>query len=490
VQAETVIDARGKVVSPGFIDMHSHEDATNIILPTADSFVYQGITTAVSGNCGVSLAPFSEMIKEQAASLIGKKNYENVIWRDEWKEFGPYLEDLRKLGSSLNSVPLVGQGAVRAAVMGMTAGRPSEEQMEQMQRIVIECMDSGAFGISTGLIYTPGSYTSTEELIEVTRPAAERGGIYASHVRGEGDTLLKAIEEEIAIARATGAAVEHSHYKAMCEPNWNLAEQGLEMIEKARAEGIDMTADMYLYVAGSTRMAALLPDWAQEGGMQAIAGRLMDADMRVKMAHSMQTEGVFRVDDWSSILVSGSANPVYVGHNIAELAENAGKTPSNWFFDALLETRGEIAIILFTMTEENVKMQLQRSWMMIGTDGWGLPFEGPLAAGAPHPRGMGNYPRLLGKYVREEEILGLEEAIHRCTGLPAEKLKLGQRGLLKEGYYADVVVFNPDTVIDKADFINPYQKPAGIDEVLVNGKLVIHAGQHTQALPGEVLTRR
>jgi N-acyl-D-amino-acid deacylase len=212
--------------------------------------------------------------------------------------------------------------------------------------------------------------------------------------------------------------------------------------------------------------------------------------MRAKMAHSMQTEGVFRVDDWSAILISGSAIPAYVGHNIAELAEKAGKTPSNWFFDALLETGGEIVIILFTMTEDNLKKQLQRPWMMIGTDGWGLPFEGPMAEGAPHPRGMGNYPRLLGKYVREEKVLSLEEAIHRCTGLPAQKMKLGQRGLLKEGYHADVVVFNPNTVIDKADFINPYQKPIGIDEVLVNGKLVIHAGQHTQALAGEVLTRK
>lgn len=487
VQADQTIDAKGLVVCPGFIDMHSHEDGTNAFLPEADGFVAQGITTVVTGNCGISVAPMSEAIKEQAFSLMGAAA--NLVPFSAWNSFGSYLDFLTKNGISINVFPLVGQGAIRAAVMDQTAERPSEEQMQQMQELVIRCMEEGATGISTGLIYPPGSYASTEELVEVTRPVGKRGGIYFSHVRGEAETLLDAIQEEITIGQKTGAAIEHSHYKAMQPENWDKALIGLQMIEKARSEGIDMTADMYPYTAGSTRLIALLPEWAQEGGLSDIFTRMSDPAIRQKMTESMKSGGVFRMDDWSKVMIPTSANPAHVGRNIAEMAAEVGKTPHDWIYDAILETKGNIAIILFTMSEENIKMEMQHPAMMFGTDGFGMPFEGPFATGAPHPRNFATFPRILGKYVREEKVISLEEAIWKMCGFPAQKLRLKERGLIKKGYKADIVLLNPATVIDKADFINPFQRSPGIETVFVNGVMVYRQGVHTKARPGVITSR-
>jgi N-acyl-D-amino-acid deacylase len=487
IQADQVIDAKGLVVSPGFIDMHSHEDATNLFAPDAEGFVAQGITTAVTGNCGISLTPMSDTIKEQVFSLLGEAV--NLVPLSSWDSFGSYLDFLTKTGLAINVFPLVGQGAVRAAVMNQTAARPGEEQLQQMQELVIQCLEEGATGISTGLIYPPGSYASTEELVELTRPVGKRGGIYFSHVRGEGDTLLDAIQEEIIIGQKTGAAIQHSHYKAMWPKNWDKALTGLQMIDKARSAGIDMNADMYPYAAGSTRLTALLPEWAQEGGLNKIITRAADPATRKKMTESMKSGGVFFMEDWSKVTIPNSANPAHIGRDIAELAAEAGKTAHDWIFDAVLETKGNIAVIIFSMSEDNVKMQMHYPTMMFGTDGFGMPFEGPLATGAPHPRSFGTFPRILGKYVRDEKVLSLEEAIYKMCGFPAQKLHLKERGLIKKGYKADIVLFNPDTVIDKADFINPFQRPIGIEVVLVNGKAVLQQGVHTKARSGVITSR-
>jgi N-acyl-D-amino-acid deacylase len=487
VQAARVVDAKGLVVCPGFIDMHSHEDATNLIAPEAEGFVAQGITTAVTGNCGISFAPMSETIKEQAFSLIGEAA--RLLPDSAWDSFGSYLDYLMKQGTSVNVFPLVGQGSVRAAVMGQTAARPSEEQMQQMQELVTQCMEEGAAGISTGLIYPPGSYAFTDELVEVTRPVGKKGGFYFSHVRGEGDTLLEAIQEEITIGRKTGAAIQHSHYKAMWSGNWDKALTGLQMIDKAQSEGIDMSPDMYPYAAGSTRLTAILPEWAQEGGLKDILARMPDPATRKKMTESMKSGGVFHMEDWSKVMIPNSANPAHIGRNIGEMAAEAGKTPFDWIFDAVLETKGNITMIIFAMSEDNVKMEMQHPTMMFGTDGWAFPFEGPLAVGAPHPRSYGTFPRVLGKYVREEKVLSLEEAIWKMCGFPAQKLRLKERGLIKKGYKADIVLFNPETVIDRADFLNPFQRPLGIEMVLVNGQVVIDHGAHTGARPGVVTSR-
>jgi len=487
ILAGKVMDAQDLIISPGFIDMHSHEDGTNTFSPEGESLIAQGITTVVTGNCGISVAPMSDAVKEQAASLMGAAA--NLVPFNAWNSFGSYLDFLAKNGVSINVFPLVGQGAVRAAVMGQTAARPDEEQIQQMQELVIQCMEEGAGGISTGLIYPPGSYAATDELVEVTRPGGKRGGIYFSHVRGEAETLLEAIREEITIGQKTGAAIQHSHYKATQPHNWDKALTGLQMIDQARAGGIDMTADMYPYTAGSTRLIALLPEWAQEGGLKDTLARAADPNTRKKLTASMTSGGDFCMADWSRGVIPTSANPAHVGRNIAELAAAQGKTPHDWIYDAILETGGNIATILFTISEGNVKMQMQHPAMMFGTDGFGMPFDGPFATGAPHPRSFGTFPRVLGKYVREEKVIPLEEAVWKMSGFPAQKLRLKERGLVRKGYKADLVLFNPETVIDKADFFNPFQRPLGIEMVLVNGNVVLDHGIHTGARPGVVLTR-
>lgn len=487
MKADLVIDAAGKMVVPGFIDMHSHEDAIIAAVPEADSLVHQGITTVVTGNCGGSPVPLSDKTRDEVIKTMSEDELK-IPW-DEFSSFGTFLDYLEKIKISVNVHPLVGQGAIRSAVMGFSADRPNEDQIAEMQDLVIQSMEEGAIGISTGLIYPPGSYASTQELIEVTKPVGERGGYYFSHVRGEGDTLLEAIKEEIEIGRKTGAAIHHSHYKAAGRSAWNLAQPGLDLIDAARKEGLDMTADMYPYVAGATSLVAILPEWAQEGGLEDIAKRLMDPATRIKMTESMKADGFFKLAEWDKVLIPASANPEHNGHYIAELADKAGKDAYNWIFDALLETKGQIGMILFMMTEENVKMQLTHPSMMIGTDGAGMPFEGPLAKGA-HPRSMGTYPRVLGKYVREEKVLTLEDAIWRMTGYPAQKMRFTDRGLLKKNYKADVVVFDPNTVIDKATFVNPFQRPEGINYVIVNGKIVVKEGVHTHARPGVITSRK
>jgi N-acyl-D-amino-acid deacylase len=488
-EAETVIDASGCAVTPGFVDMHSHADLTLPILPTADSLVHQGITTAVVGQCGLTPVPLLAETREQVVAMMESK--ETPLPWERWSTFNSYFDYLSRIGTSVNVVPLVGQGTVRSAVMGLSAGPANEKQIARMQAEVVKAMDEGAIGVSTGLIYPPGSYASTEELIAVTRPAGERDGFYFSHIRGEGDTLLQAVAEAIRIGRETGAAVQISHFKAAGHGNWDKAAQALELIDQARAGGLDVTADMYPYLAGSTSLVAVLPEWAQEGGKEAILKRLGDAATCRKMTADMQSTGFFRIAEWDRVLISGSPrNRDYEGRYVADLAADAGKSPHDWVFDALLETELDVHMILFMMSEDNRRVELCHPAMMIGTDGVARATEGPLAKGVPHPRSYGTYPRVLGRYVREQGVLSLEEAIWKMSGLPAHKLRWADRGLVKKGYKADLVILDPDTVADRADYETPHQYPVGIPHVIVNGKLVIHGSGHTQARPGRVLGQR
>ncbi len=485
MRAAEEIDITGKVLTPGFIDMHSHTDMSIAYIPEADSLLYQGITTAVTGHCGVSPAPITD---KNRAEFRNPEEYKDIDlpW-ERMDTMGGWLKYLEEIGTSLNITPIVGQGLIRSAVVGLSMDRPTEDQMEEMQRLVEVAMDEGAIGISTGLIYPPGSYASTEELIEVTKPVGRRGGIYFSHIRDEGFRLIESTKEEIEIGRKTGTALHHSHFKAAGRDNWEKAEPALKLIDEAIAEGIDMTSDMYPYTAGATSLVAILPEWAQEGGWEEIAKRLVDKATRVKMEQSMKTEGFFSVAEWDKVLIAGSANPEHSGKYISELSSAAGKTAYDWIFDALLETKGQIGMILFMMSEDNVKMQFHRPWMMVGTDASGMPFEGPFAQGG-HPRAFGTFPRFLGKYVREEGVMPLTEAVYRITGMPAKKLGFKDRGLIKAGYQADLVVFDPVAILDKSDFINTVQKPVGIDYVFVNGQLVIKNNVHTHARPGVVTT--
>jgi N-acyl-D-amino-acid deacylase len=485
-EAETTLDATGCVVTPGFVDMHSHADFSLPIRPTADSLVRQGITTVVVGQCGSSPAPLLPETRDQVIAM--HRSEDRPLPWEAWSTFGSYLAHLAELGTSLNVVPLVGLGMIRAAVMGFTARPATPAEIGRMQAHVEQAMDEGAIGVSTGLIYPPGSYTSTEELIAVSRPAGERDGFYFSHIRGESDTLLASVAEAIRIGRETGAAVQISHFKAVGQPNWAKSAAALALIDQARAESLDVSADLYPYLASSTGLSATLPAWAHEGGKDALLSRLRDPKVRRQMAREMQAGGAPRAGNWDAILISNAPqNRAYEGHTVAELAAGAGTSPSDWVFDALLETELDIGMIKFGMSEENRQRELRHPALMIGTDGAGLAPEGPLSEGKPHPRSYGTFPRVLGHYVREAGVLSLEEAVWKMCGLPAQKLRWIDRGRVEQGLHADLVVLDPQTVADRATYTQPHQFPAGVHHVVVNGRLVVRDGVHVGARPGSIL---
>ncbi len=488
--AARVIDAKGQAVAPGFIDMHSHADFSLPILPTAESLVHQGITTVVVGQCGLSPAP---LVEESRAEVIsGISGFfgdlaKSIPW-SEWASLDDYLHFLAQRGCSLNVIPLIGQGTIRAAVMGFGEGRANADQMGRMKDLVVEAMQQGAIGLSTGLIYPPGSFTSTEELIELTKVVGDRNGFYFSHIRGEGDTLLEAIEEAIRIGRETGAAVQISHFKAARQSNWDKSQQALELISRARSTGLDITADLYPYRAGSTSLMTLLPEWTHVGGPAKTLERLANPDMQLKMIADMKSGGFACGFEWQDILITSSLhNTAYEGRYISELAAQAGKSPYDWLFGALLETELDISMAVFGMSEENRQREIQFSGMMFGTDGVGMATSGPMAKGVPHPRNYGAFPRILGRFVRDLKAIELELAIYKMTGMPAAKLRLTDRGLVKPGLAADLVIFDPTAVSDKATYDQPHQYANGIFHVIVNGNLVVHQATHSGARPGRIL---
>lgn len=487
VEAQTVLDASTYVVAPGFVDMHSHADLSLPLVPTADSMVQQGITTTVAGQCGMSPAPLFPETREAVISMM-ESNDMPLPW-EKWHSFGSFVETLSAEGLSINVAALVGHGTVRAGIMGFSSLPASREQRARIRYEIQRAMDEGAIGLSTGLIYPPGSFCSTDELADAAESIANYNGIYFSHIRGEGETLLDAVQEAIDIGRRAGTAIEISHFKAVGQPNWSKSAMALDKIEAARADGTLITADLYPYLASATVLSATLPSWASEGGKESLLERLSSESVKCKMAADMQTGGFAVAVDWERLFISSApANRSYEGRTVAALAEQAGCSPIEWVFDALVETGLDISMISFGMSEENRVSELKRPFMMIGTDGFGQPFEGPLAQGKPHPRSFGTFPRVLGHYVRELGTLSLEEAIWRLAGLPAQTLGWADRGLLRQGYKADLVVFDPSTVDDTATYENPFLPPAGIHHVIVNGTLVVQSSTHTKARPGSVLT--
>ncbi len=490
VGAKRVIDATGQVVVPGFIDMHSHADLSLLTAPDAESLVHQGITTVVTGQCGVSPAPLSQAHRQATLRTLGMFLAPEVAmpW-DEIHSFRSFIDYLGRTGTALNVIPLVGYGMIRAAVMGYRPNSPTAAQNARMQALIHEALDCGAFGMSTGLIYAPGSFTSTAELIQAVMPVGKRGRLYYSHIRGEGDTLLEAVQEAIEIGRKTRAPVQISHFKASGRRNWHKASAALALIDQARAEGLDVTADMYPYIGGATYLAVLLPKWALEGGTPELLKRLERQADRSHIIQAMQTghDSAITGIAWDKVLISGASNRAYVGQRISDLADQAGKDPYTWALDALLETAGNMQMIIFEMSEDNVQMQLQHPAIMFGTDSLGIPPKGPLTQGMMHPRFFGSYPRIFGQYAREEGLLSLEQASWKASGFPAQKLRLTDRGVIKAGHKADLVIFDPATIQDQATYEDPQHYPVGIAYVLINGKVVIEEGKQTYARPGRII---
>lgn len=489
-EAERVIDAGGLVVCPGFIDMHSHSDFTLLVNPRAESKIRQGVTTEVIGNCGHSAAPMNEATKNHQRKtnpLIEEAGIDL-----DWSTMGEYLDRLRGQGVALNVATLVGHGAVRAYVMGYEKRPPRRGEMEEMRAVVEGAMEDGAFGMSTGLIYPPSSYAATEELVELCRVVARYGGIYTSHIRGEAETLLEAVEEAVFIGAKAGLPVEINHHKAMGRANWGKVEESLSIIEGARERGVDVTCDAYPYIAASFGLRAMLPPWAHEGGVDRMVERLKDPKARGRMERDMARG----LPDWSSPLMAAGWGDTLItscrsheeleGKTIAEIAEGMGVSPFDLTFDLLTEEPG-ITVVRFAMREEDVRTVMGHPAMMVGTDGYSLAPYGVLGKGRPHPRSYGTFPRILGRYVREEGVLTLEEAVRKMTSLPANRLGLRDRGLISEGMWADITVFDPKWVRDKATFTDPHQYPEGVEYVLVNGRVVIERGEHTRTLAGRVL---
>ena len=484
------LGAAGRVLAPGFIDVHSHSDWRLWANRRAESKIRQGVTTEVVGNCGFSPAPVSA---EHLEELRGFALYVPAGMDFAWRSVGEYLRAFDREGTALNVVQLVGHGTLRVAAMGFAHRAPETQELLRMQRLLDEAMEAGAWGLSTGLIYAPGSYATTEEIVALARVAARRRGFYASHIRGEGATLLAAVGEAIRVGREAGLPVQVSHIKAAGRPNWGKVADALALVDAARAEGLDVTADVYPYTASSTTLRTLLPDWALEGGVEAMRARLTDPAARARIRRELEAPpaGQSLLDrvGWENIMVSYCAvRKDAEGRRLSELAAARGQDPIDAALELLEAEGGRAYMILFQLDEADLRRALVHPAVMIGSDGSALAPYGELAQGKPHPRSYGTFPRVLGEYAREQRVLPLARAIHKMTGLPARRLGLRDRGVIAPGARADLVVLDPRRVADRATYEDPHRYPDGIEHVLVNGRFVVKDGEHTGSLPGRVLT--
>ncbi len=482
-----VLSAKNLAVSPGFIDAHDHSDIGLIVNPKAESVTHQGITTLVSGNCGDSPFPVAEQTYEEERERI-----KSVYGVDlNWKDMAGFFSRLEAGGISLNYATLVGHGSIRGAAMGFEDRPPTPQELARMIGLVEEHIRSGAFGLSTGLEYTPGSFARPDEIVELCRAAARLGGLYATHMRDEGDGLLESLEESISAARLSGTRLQISHFKAAYPRNWAKLGDALVRIERAQSEGIDIYCDRYPYIAAATSLSFYFPMWAKEGTTQDFINRIKDPTLDARLrAHVAEQEK--KIGSWDRILLSSvnsEKNRHLQGKNILEAAAEFGVEPFDFMRDLLVEERAQVGMIAFIMNEDNLKKVLAHPLVGIGCDGSVAAPYGILGLGKPHPRNYGTFPRVLGKYVREEKILPAEEMIKKMTSIPAARFGFGRRGFIQEGYFADIVIFNPDTIEDRATWVDPHQYPAGIAYVIVNGQIAVGYNEHTGRLAGRILKK-
>ena len=476
-----IIDAKGLFVCPGFIDVHTHSDTSFLINNKADSKIRQGVTTEIAGNCGNSAAPITETGRE---FLI--KEIENDGIKCDWVSVGEYLEKVEKNGLPLNFGTYIGHGTIRASVIGFEAREPTKGEIGLMKDLVREGMQDGAFGLSTGLKYAPGCYANTEEIIELCKVVAEFNGIYASHVRNQGDFLVKSIDEAIRVGSETGSRVIISHLKAKGRDNWGKASNVLRIIDEARDNEIDVTFDQYPYPAGSSNLISRTPEWAREGGPDRLLERLKDPVQRKKIESE-----IVNSEDWhgpeNTIIARFDPDNYLEGKTIEEISQIRNKEPVAVVCDLLLEANGIVPVVSFYGWEKDVLEIMKHNTMMVGSDGSSLSNYGILGKGKPHPRNYGTFPRFLGRYVIKNKAMSLDESVRKMTSNPAIRLGLQDRGCLKNNMFADIVIFDPKTLIDSATFENPHQYPKGIDYVIVNGILAVEKGVYTGSQSGKVL---
>lgn len=486
-RAAAVVEADGMAVSPGFIDVHDHTDTGLLVNPKAESAVRQGVTTLVSGQCGGSPFPLDDRSFEEMRADLAKDFGLELDWRD----IRGFFARLERSGIALNYSTFVGQGTVRGAVMGQGDRAPSAGELERMKALVAEAMAGGALGLSSGLEYTPSGFAATDELIELCRVAARTGGVYATHMRDEEAAVIEAVAEALRIARETPVRLQISHLKVGFAVNWPKLATVMDMLEKARADGLDFRADRYPYIAGATSLGTLFPVWAREGGTEGFMARLQDPalDGRIRAHLAEQEKGY---GSWDRILISevgSDKNRSLEGRNVLEAAAAAGKPPYEFMRDLLVEESGRVGMVSFYGSEDNLRRILSHPLVGVGADASAVAPYGPLAKGRPHPRTYGTFPRALGKYVREEKIVPLEEMVRKITAMPAAHMGFVRRGRLKVGWAADVCVFDPAGIADRATFTDPAVYPAGVEAVIVNGQIVVERGEHTGRLPGRVLRK-
>src|SRR3972149_6405526 len=483
------IDASGLAVSPGFINMLSHSEETLIQDPRSQGEIRQGVTLEVFGEG--SMGPLSDAMKQEALEQQG-----DIKYPIEWTTLGQYFDFLERRGIATNVASFVGASTARVHVIGYQNRAPTPAELDRMKELVARAMDEGALGVTTALIYTPATFAKTDELIALAKVAAEAGGSYAAHIRSEGDRFLEAIDETIRIASEAGLPAEIYHLKAAGNANWPKMDRAIQKIDSARAAGFRITADMYTYTAGATGLEAAMPPWVQEGGLQAWIGRLKDPAIRRQVAREMRTAS----SQWENLyLGAGSPDQVLllgfktdslkplIGKTLSEVARARGKSPEETAMDLVIQDGTRVDVAYFLMSEEKIEKQIAKPWVSFGSDAGSQAPEGPFLKSNPHPRAYGNFARLLGKYVRDERVISLQEAIRRLTTLPAENLRLQRRGALTPGCYADVVVFDAAKIQDHATFEQPHQYATGVLHVFVNGGHVLKDGEHTGALPGRIV---
>jgi dihydroorotase/N-acyl-D-amino-acid deacylase len=489
-QARRVIDAQGQVVAPGFIDMLGQSESFLLIDPRGMSKVMMGVTTEITGE-GESIAPINERQIKEAEDF--NRRFNLTI---DWRTLSEYFQRLTKQGAGVNLGTFVGATQVREYVIGYDDRAPTAAELEQMKKLVADAMKDGALGVSTSLQYVPARFARTDEIVELAKVARQYGGIYITHQRSEANAIDDSMTEVFEIARRANIPAEIWHFKTAYQKNWDRMPEMLRRVAAARRSGLKITADVYPYVAGSTSLSACLPPWALEGGTEKMLSRLKDTRIRQQLKKEIATDS----KDWENIyLGSGGPSGILIanvvnrdldsmqGKRLSEVATEQNKDPLEALFDFIIADHGQTGAIFFMMKESDMLAALKSPFVSICTDNGARATDGPLAGSKSHPRGWGTYPRILGRYVRDQHLMPLEFAIHKMTGLPAGNLSLKNRGLIREGYFADITIFDPKTVIDRATFEEPNQYPVGINFVIVNGEIEVDNGQRTPTLAGRVL---
>jgi len=483
-QGKEIINANGLYIAPGFIDIHNHSDSywTIFKVPQLESLITQGITTIIGGNCGSSLAPLAD---QRAIFSIQK-------WADvkdlnfNWLDLKDFFRELENRKLNLNFGTLIGHSTLRRGILGDEVRSLTKEEFKKMKLMLEKGLSEGAFGFSTGLVYSHANLASTEEIVSLAKIVKKYNGFYASHIRGEAGEFIPAINETLRITRQSNVSTEISHLKVMGKKNWPNMISALEMIDQAANEGVDINFDIYPYTVTGSVLYVLLPDWVVEGGKKIMLSRLKDPVIRAKVIKEMAKSDY----EYEKIIISiCPRNPDLIGRQITEIAKNEGVSIEEAIIDLLIASNGQVICFIDTLSEKNLKLGLESPFSIIGSDGSGYNLDYAKTGELVHPRCFGAFPKIFRKYVRQKKILSWEQAVHKMTLKPAEKIGLKKRGKLTEGYFADITIFNPRKITDKADFKNPYQYSKGIEYVLINGKIVIKKSQFTGQMAGRVLRR-